>query len=345
MIPIFEHQIQLEKTLNFKLMSAPTTGLFSVAVSMLCGCLGCSPSPSEPAQSSGKPKIMTTTGMVRDLVEHVAGQHFQVDGLIGEGIDPHSYRPLSGDTRKLMTSDLIVYSGLKLEGNMQAAFEQATAHGNPAVAVTAGLPIDLLRHAKEFEGHPDPHVWGDVQLWMKCMDQVVLSLSEFSPDYAAEFQANAASYRDELTKLDAYAKEAIATIPEGNRHLVTAHDAFGYLSRAYGLQVRAVQGISTTSEAGVQDINNLVDFLVANKIPSIFVEVTVNSAGIDAVIEGAKQKGWQVTIGGTLYSDSLGTPGTYEGTYIGMMDANITTIVRALGGMAPERGFQDKLNR
>lgn len=305
---------------------------------------GCSPRPETGRESTERLKIVTTTGMVRDLVEQIAGQEFQVDGIIGEGIDPHSYRPLSGDTRRLMNSDLIVYSGLKLEGNMQAAFEQAAAHGNPAIAVTAKIPDERLRHADEFEGHPDPHVWGDVKLWMICLEQVVQSLSELDPDRTDVFAANGERYLQELQKLDDYARQAIASIPENNRHLVTAHDAFGYLARAYGLQVKSVQGISTTSEAGVQDINNLVDFLVDNKIPSIFVEVTVNSAGIQAVIEGAKQKGWTVTIGGTLYSDSLGTPGTYEGTYIGMMDANITTIVRALGGTAPERGFQGRLS-
>ena len=295
--------------------------------------------------TTSKPMVVVTTGMVRDLVANVAGDHFEIEGLIGEGVDPHLYRPTASDTGKLVNADLVFYSGLKLEGNMQSAFEKANARKKPTTPVTKDLPSGQLRTDKEFEGHPDPHVWGDVQLWMKCLDTVVGHLSEFSPDHAEEFQNNAEQYRQDLQELDKYAKRVILTIPEGNRYLVTAHDAFGYLADAYGLQVRSVQGISTASEPGVQDINELVSFLVENKIPSIFVEATVNSANIKAVIEGAQQKGWTVKIGGTLYSDSLGTPGTYEGTYIGMMDANITTIVNALGGSAPVTGYQGKLKQ
>ena len=302
--------------------------------------------PSQPSQnrSSSKPTIVATTGMVRDLVESIVGEEYEVIGLMGEGVDPHLYRPTASDTGKLMNADLIVYSGLHLEGAMQPAFEKAAQRGNPSIAVTAKLPAEKLIHAEEFESHPDPHVWGDVSLWMQCLDDLTSALSEFDPDRASQFSANAEPYRQQLLTLHQGAQQAFATIPESNRYLVTAHDAFGYLSAAYGLKVRSVQGISTASEAGVQDINNLVQFLVEQKIPSIFVEATVNSANIEAVIEGAREKGWHVEIGGTLYSDSLGAPGSYAGTYIGMMDSNITTIVRALGGEVPATGLNGKLN-
>lgn len=287
--------------------------------------------------------IVVTTGMVGDLVRHVAGDRATVVALMGEGVDPHLFRPTSDDIGMLMQADVVFYSGLLLEGAMQTAFQRAARTGKPVVAVTAGLPPDLLRRSAEFEGHPDPHVWHDAGLWARCLDQIVDVLSRHDPEHAEEYRGNAEAYQRELERIDDYAREAVASIPEGRRFLVTAHDAFEYFSRAYGIEVRSVQGISTESDPGVQDINELVDFLVRNQIPAMFVEATVNVANVRAVLEGAQRRGWTVRQGGTLYSDSMGPPATYEGTYIGMFDHNVTTIVRSLGGSVPERGLNGKL--
>lgn len=312
---------------------------------LLCGCQDRSSSEAtRPENLSGKKyKVVVTTGMVGDLVRHVAAEHAEVIGLMGEGVDPHLFRPTANDNGKMMGADIIIYSGLMLEGPLQPALEQASKRGKIVAAVTENLPKDKVRFPEGFGHHPDPHVWGDVKTWTLCLDQVVDVLSEFDPDHAEDYKINAAAYRDELQGIDDYARKAIASIPENRRYLVTAHDAFEYFASAYNVQVKSVQGISTDSDPGVQDINELVDFLVENKIPAIFVEATVNSANLHAVIEGAKQQGWDVTIGGMLYSDSLGTPKTYEGTYIGMMDSNITTIARALGGTVPPKGLNGKL--
>lgn len=312
---------------------------------ILCGCQDNSqPEVSRPhSNSSVNYKVVVTTGMVGDLVRHVAAEHAEVIGLMGEGVDPHLFRPTAADNGKMMDADIIIYSGLMLEGPLEPALKQASKRGKTVAAVTENLPQTTVRFPDGFGHHPDPHVWGDVKTWTLCLDQVVDVLSEFDPDHAEDYKKNAAAYRDELQEVDSYAKKAIASIPENRRYLVTAHDAFEYFASAYKIRVKSVQGISTESDPGVQDINELVDFLVENKIPAIFVEATVNSANLQAVIEGAKQQDWEVTIGGMLYSDSLGTPGTYAGTYIGMMDSNITTIARALGGTVPQKGLYGKL--
>ena len=318
-----------------------------LAVLSLVLCTGCPSGESSSSQSGSTDaapvNIVTTTGMVADLVRNVAGERAQVTGIMGEGVDPHLFRPTSRDISQLLQADIVFYSGLRLEGAMQTALERAAGSGKHVVAVTEDLPHDLLRTSPDFPDHPDPHVWGDAALWSRCLEVVVRVMSEALPEHAEEFEANAADYRKELLEIDEYARKSIATIPEDSRYLVTAHDAFAYFSKAYGIEERSVQGITTESEPGVQDINQLVDFLVKNKVPAIFVEATVNEANLRAVMEGAANRGWKVTIGGTLFSDSMGQPGTYEGTYIGMMDHNITTITRALHGEAPERGLHGKL--
>lgn len=316
-------------------------GLIPLLALMLAGLPGCRPAPSEkPAASPTGLNVVTTTSMVGDLVRRIAGDRAQVTALIGEGIDPHLYRPTSSDVGKMMKSDILFYSGLGLEGAMQSAFENASKRGRTVVAVTDQLPKERLRHPSEFAGHPDPHVWHDPTLWMLCLDRIVEVLSEKDPANAAGYQERAKEYREELRQLDEYARQLIETIPKGSRTLVTAHDAFEYFAATYGLTVRSVQGISTDSEPGIQDINNLVDYLVQHRIPAFFTEATINPDSLKAVMERCVQKGWQVRTGGTLYSDSMGTPGSYEGTYPGMIEHNVTTIVRALQGTVPEGGFQ-----
>jgi len=308
---------------------------------------GCSESSSTATSSapgtSDRLLVVATTGMVADLARQVAGDEAEVRSLMASGVDPHLYKPTTGDVAEIMRADVVFYNGLMLEGPMQSTFETAATRGRRIVAVAAKLPEDKVRHPKEFEGHPDPHVWMDVALWKECLESVVAELSEADPEHAAAYRANADKYTAELTKLDDYARSVIASIPESKRYLVTAHDAFGYFSLAYKIPVRSVQGITTESEPGVEDVNALVSFLVENHIPALFVETSVSDRNLNAVLEGAQQRGVEVAIGGRLFSDAMGTEGTYEGTYIGMIDHNSTVIARALGGEAPERGMSGKL--
>ena len=288
-------------------------------------------------------KIATTTGMVNDIVRQVVGSHGTVMGLIEAGVDPHLFKPTRGHVKQLYDADIVFYSGLKLEGRMSETFEQLSRTGKPVFVVTEKIDTASLRTPPEFEGHHDPHVWMDVSLWSQCVEHVAESLAKLDPPHTDEYHKNATAYREKLKTLDEYVKKSIASIPESQRVLVTAHDAFGYFSQAYGIEVRSVQGVSTESEAGVLDVNRLVDFLVERKLPAIFVESSVNAKNIQAVIEGAASRNVKVRVGGELFSDAMGNEGTYEGTYIGMLDHNATLITRALGGDAPEKGMSGKL--
>jgi manganese/zinc/iron transport system substrate-binding protein len=285
----------------------------------------------------------TTVAMITDVVRNVAGDKSQVTGIIGEGIDPHLYKPTSSDVKKLQASDIIFYSGLNLEGKMGDVLVRMATSGKPVIAVTETLLDDGNYVMSDEADHYDPHVWMDVGGWIEATTVIGEALADFDPDNAAFYQKNATDYTAQLTKLNEYGKQAFATVPENQRVLVTAHDAFNYMGRAYDLQVRGIQGISTESEAGLKDINDLVNFLVENDIPAVFVESSVSQKNVRALVEGAHSKGHEIIIGGELFSDAMGESGTYEGTYIGMLDHNITTIVRALGGEAPEKGLNGKL--
>lgn len=287
--------------------------------------------------------IVTTCGMVTDIVREVAGDKAKVAGLMGEGVDPHLYKPTRDDVAKILQADVVFYSGLMLEGRMTDTFLKVARKGTPVFAVTELLDEKFLLEPEEFAGHTDPHVWMDVAGWMAAVKVVARSLGEVDVDNAAYYQRNAERYVAQLTKLNDYAKQSLASIPKERRVLITAHDAFNYFGRAYDIEVRGIQGISTESEAGVADINKLVDFIVARRIPAIFVESSVSDKNIKALVEGSKSRGHVVRIGGQLFSDAMGKPGTYEGTYIGMIDHNVTIITRALGGQAPESGLNGKL--
>ncbi len=308
---------------------------------------GCQDSAAPRRQSSAQSvyTVVTTCGMVTDIVANVAGKHGHVRGLMGEGVDPHTYKPTRNDQKALLDADIVFYSGLMLEGRMSDTFQRIARSGTPVYAVTEQIAENYLRKPPEFAGHWDPHVWMDISAWSRCVDVVAKALQDFDPVHSDIYRSNAERYQTELAELDAYVKTAIASIPRKQRWLVSAHDAFGYFSRAYGIPVKSVQGISTESEAAVDDINELVTFIVAKQVKAIFVESSVNQKNIEAVVEGCRRKGWMVAIGGTLFSDAMGAPGTYTGTYLGMMDHNATTIARALGGKAPARGRNGTLPR
>lgn len=308
--------------------------------------LGCTsenaPLKSPTSPSNGRLKIVATVGMVSDIVKQVVGDRADVVGLLGEGTDPHLYTPGRDDVAQIMAADVVIYSGLLLEGNMERVLESA-AKSKKVFAVTASLSKDFLRSPPEFEGHPDPHVWMDPTAWSQCVGAIATKLGEIDPAGAENYRQNAEAYQQQIQELDAYVKQIIATIPDKRRYLVTAHDAFGYFARAYGLEVKSAQGISTQSEAAVADINALVEFLVEHDISALFVESSVSPKNMEAVIEGCRSRGKMIVKGAELFSDAMGAPGTYEGTYLGMIDHNATRIVQALGGQAPTRGWQGKL--
>jgi manganese/zinc/iron transport system substrate-binding protein len=258
-------------------------------------------------------------------------------------VDPHLYKPTRDDVAKLLKADVVFYSGLMLEGRLTDTLLKVARSGTPVFPVTELLDESFLLEPPEFAGHTDPHVWMDVRAWMEAVKVVAKSLGEVDPPQAAQYRQRSEAYLTRLQGLQDYVKKSLATVPTERRVLITAHDAFNYFGRAYGLEVRGIQGISTESEAGVADVNRLVDLLVARKIPAIFVESSVSDKNIRALIEGCKARGHAVRIGGELFSDAMGKPGSYEGTYLGMLDHNATVITRALGGTAPAGGWQGKL--
>ncbi|MFP4314178.1 MAG: metal ABC transporter solute-binding protein, Zn/Mn family [Alphaproteobacteria bacterium] len=279
-------------------------------------------------ENSNSPiKIITTTAHIGDLVRNIAGNHAEVTSLMGPGTDPHLYRPVRSDIVKLNRADMIFYNGRHLEGQMMELFD--TLSNNKPVY---GLAYEITNLIRDEDGAYDPHIWMDVQNWIKASDSVTEKLSAFKPEFAADFQKAAGNYKERLQKLDENIKKSIATIPPQNRVLITAHDAFGYLGSAYGIEVIGIQGLSTSSEAGLHKIESLVRRISKDKIPAIFTEASVTDQNIRAIKEGAQNNGFEVKLGGTLYSDSLGAPDTYTGTYVGMMEYNVRTITKALGG-------------
>ena len=286
-------------------------------------------------------KVGTTVGMVADIVKQVAGDKANVTNIIGTGVDPYLFNPTRSDVAVLLRSHIVFYSGLLLEGQMTDIFNKISRK-RPVFAVTELLEESYLLQVAG-SNHHDPHVWMDVRGWMKAVEAVAAALSDFDPVNAADYNKNAAAYLKDLEKLDAYARQVIGSIPPAQRVMITAHDAFSYMGRAYGVEVMGIQGISTESEAGLKDINRLVDELVQRKIPAVFVETSVSDKNVRALLEGARSRGHEVAIGGSLFSDAMGKAGTYEGTYIGMIDHNATTIARALGGQAPAGGLNGKL--
>jgi manganese/zinc/iron transport system substrate-binding protein len=276
-------------------------------------------------------RIVTTTGMVTDIVQNVGGDRVEVKGLMGPGIDPHLYRASESNVRLLEQADLVLYSGLHLEAQMAHIFERMQAR-TPTVALADAIDPALRLTPPDFKGAPDPHVWFDVALWMRATERARDALIDLDPGSADAYRANAGRYLQELAALDAYVREQAARVPPGQRVLITAHDAFNYFGRAYGFDVTGLQGISTEAEASTADVQALTDLIVTRQIPAIFVESSVPQRTIEAVQAAVAARGFDVQIGGQLYSDAMGDPGTPEGTYIGMVRHNIDTIVGALVG-------------
>ena len=314
-----------------------------VSVSLLCLLAFTQEASAVQDRPERQVEAVATIGMVGDIVRNVGGQWVNVVDLVPTGVDPHLYKATRSDVRTLTKSDIVFYSGLMLEGRMGDVLVQVARDGKPVYAVTELIDPEMLLEPEEFEGHYDPHVWMDVSVWMRTVDIVCKALIDIDPAHADDFRKNAAAYQEKLRKLDEYAATSIASIPYSGRKLITAHDAFNYFSRRYEIDVMGIQGISTASEAGLHDINSLIDVVVADKVKAIFVESSISDKNVKAIIEGAQARGHEIELGGVLFSDAMGPDGSYEGTYIGMMDHNVTTITRGLGGQAPKGGMQGKL--
>lgn len=285
---------------------------------------------SKPTMTSGgKGKILvtTTTGMVADIVKNVGGEHVQVEGLMGPGVDPHLYKASQGDIRKLDQADMIFYNGLYLEGKMTDIFNKISKQ-KPVIAVAE--KIDKSKLIKTGPNEYDPHIWFDVSLWTKAVKRTEEALIEADPDHESDYRKNSEKYLAQLHELDQNIKKEIVSIPKKRRVLVTAHDAFGYFGRAYDIEVVGLQGISTASEYGLKDVQRIVDLLAERKIKAVFIESSVPKRSIEAVVKGTAKKGHNIKIGGELFSDALGEKGTPEGNYIGMVRYNVNTIVNAL---------------
>lgn len=286
--------------------------------------------------------VVTTTSMIADTARQVGGERVAVSALMGAGVDPHSYRQTRSDIAAMLRADTVLWHGLYLEAQLEE-FLLELGQRKRVVAVGEAAPRDRLIAHADYENRFDPHVWMDPSLWRSVVGAVRDVLTGIDPDGAPAYGAGAERHLAEIDTLNAYAADRLSTVPQEQRVLVTAHDAFSYFGRAYGFDVMGIQGISTESEAGLRRIEELVGILVARGISAVFVESSVSERNIRALIEGARAQGHDVTIGGELFSDAMGRSGTYEGTYIGMIDHNVTRITRALGGDAPEQGMQGRL--
>jgi manganese/zinc/iron transport system substrate-binding protein len=313
---------------------ADSWGLRRWAAIALAGCVvavltaGCG-GAGKAGEADGKIAATTTTTMITDLVRQIGGDRVEVTGLMGPGVDPHLYRASQGDVSALRGADVVFYNGLFLEGQMGDILEK-TSRQTPTVQVTEAMLEEDLLESPQYEGQFDPHVWFDATLWRMTVDPVVEQLSQLDPESASYFEQRGEEYKRQIDELNFFVQEEISAIPEEQRVLVTAHDAFNYFGRQYGMEVRGLQGISTEAEAGSRDVQELADFLAERKIKAIFVESSVPRRNIEAVQAAARDRGWDLEIGGQLYSDAGGDEGTEAETYTGMFRENVETITEAL---------------
>jgi manganese/zinc/iron transport system substrate-binding protein len=282
-----------------------------------------------PRVEGSRLRVVATIGMIADVAARVGGERVSVEALMGPGVDPHLYKASAGDVRRLSRADLVLYNGLHLEAAMGEVLEQMGRRKH-TVAVTDWIDRTLLTSPPEFQGNYDPHVWFDVRLWMRAVQRIEAAFIEADSTYAAEYTVRSAALLRELAELDDWVRQRTSEVAPERRVLITAHDAFGYFGRAYGFEVRGLQGISTASEAGTADVQQLAAEIARRRIPAVFVETSIPRRTIEAVQAAVQARGYDVAIGGALYSDALGNPGTSAGTYIGMVRSNVETVVGAL---------------
>ncbi|MEM8776922.1 MAG: zinc ABC transporter substrate-binding protein [Pseudomonadota bacterium] len=300
--------------------------------------------PSLPVfASAGTISVVATTGMIADAARQVGGDLVEVKSLMGPGVDPHAYRQTRTDILAATRADLVLWHGLYLEAQMEE-FLLNLREKAVVKAVGESVPASELIGHEDYSDKFDPHVWMVPELWAHVVRGVRDALIEVHPEGTETFTANTERHLKEIALLGAYARDGLASVPKPARVLLSAHDAFGYFGRAYGFEVIGIQGISTESEAGLNRISELTDMLVSRDIRAVFVESSVSDRNVRALIEGAAAQGHKVVVGGELFSDAMGEDDTYEGTYIGMIDHNVTVISGALGGDVPDRGMNGKLS-
>jgi manganese/zinc/iron transport system substrate-binding protein len=297
----------------------------SLAVLVISVLVSCA--PSERETSDGDLHVVTTTTLLADLAREVGGDHIRVESLMGPGVDPHLYRASEGDVARMSRADLILYNGLGLEGRMAEILGRLRDRTH---ALAEDIPVQQRLHSPDFEGSFDPHIWMDVALWREAARALGERFAALDSANADAYRSRASAYAEHLSDLDDYVRKRTATIPPGQRVLVTAHDAFGYFGRAYDIDVRGLQGISTAAEAGTADVQQLAAFVAENRIPALFVETSVSPRAIEAVRQAVRARGFEVVIGGDLYSDALGGAGSGAESYEGMIRHNVDTIVDAL---------------
>lgn len=281
-------------------------------------------------QQNTKLNVVTTTSMITDLVKNIGGEHINLQGLMGSGVDPHLYKASEGDVSKLVNADIIFYNGLHLEGKLVEVFEKMHNQKTKTIAISDALDKNTLIGSDYFASNYDPHIWFNIDYWMQATMFIVKKLSETIPEQKTTFETNGANYMKQLEALKAKLVSTIDTLPKEKRILVTAHDAFSYFGKSFGFEVVGLQGLSTATEAGVKDVQKLSAFIIEKNVKAIFIESSVPKRTIEALQAAVNSKGHHVIIGGSLYSDALGNAGSIEGTYIGMFEYNVSTIVNAL---------------
>lgn len=303
------------------------THRFLVIALAICTLFSCK---QEKKENNDKLKIVTTTTMITDLLQNIGGDHIEIQGLMGTGVDPHLYKATAGDVTKLTNADAIFYNGLHLEGKLVEIFEKMGQQNITTIPVAEILDKNTLIGSEYFASSYDPHIWFSTDNWKKVTQYTIDQLKQIDPKNSAAYQEKGKNYLDQLNQLEKELTSVISELPKEKRILVTAHDAFNYFGKSFDFEVVGLQGLSTATEAGVQDVQKLATFIIEKQIKAIFVESSVPKRTIEALQAAVKSKGQEVLIGGTLYSDALGNPGTPEGTYIGMFEYNTNTIVNAL---------------
>lgn len=307
-----------------KKISIGIIGILMLAL-LVTGC-----GASTDVEDNGKYNVVTTTTLIGDLTRQIGGEYVNVQELMGPGVDPHLYKASAGDVSLMQKANMVIYNGLHLEGKMGDVFENIRGSDKLIIAVSDNIDESNFIDFITVPGSYDPHIWFDVRLWEEAAKEVARGLKELDEEHSKEYDANLQRYLGELEELETYIKERVEELPESDRILITAHDAFSYFGKAYGFKVMGLQGISTDSEAGTSDVRELANYIVENKIKAMFVESSVPRKSIEALQEAVHAQGFEVEIGGELYSDSTGDAGSDAETYIGTFKANIDTIVNAL---------------
>lgn len=311
------------------------SGLLFITIMAILFLVGCPSGTSTNTSESGetadaKPNVLATTTMLADLAKNIGKDKVEVHALMNAGVDPHLYKASAGDVDLMQKADILIYNGLHLEAKLGEIIERLESGDKHVINIGKTVREEDILKSEDDENYPDPHIWFDVMIWKQAAKGLEEGLSKADPSNASYYKEQLANYEKQLDELHQYVSERVQEVPKAQRIMVTAHDAFRYFGKAYGFEVKGLQGISTESEAGTSDVKQLADFLVSNKIKAIFVESSVPKKNVEALQEAAAARGMDIAIGGELYSDSLGDPDSEAATYIGTIRSNIDTIVNAL---------------